>query len=77
VGVYPDKQTINTRDFINNVATVLEQSGPNQKAKMLRELNDKLDQINSGQGSRSAIKAVDEVRKLTQKFAKGGLASRR
>jgi hypothetical protein len=77
VGVYPDKQTINTRDFINNVATILEQSGPNQKAKMLRELNDKLDQINSGHGSRSAIKAVDEVRKLTQKFAKGGLASRR
>jgi hypothetical protein len=77
IGTYPDKQSINTRDFINNVATILEQSGPNQKAKALRELNDKLDQINSGQNSRSAIKAVDEVRKLTQKFAKGGLASRR
>ena len=71
-----EKKVLDTRLFISNAATALEQAGAKQKAEMLNILNKNLDEIRYG-NNESTVKSTDNIRKLTQKFNSGGLVSKR
>jgi hypothetical protein len=69
-------ETLNTSSFLTNVHTALEQAGATQKAETIKELMSKLSDLRM-QRDGTPTKPTDEIRKLSQKFATGGLASRR
>jgi hypothetical protein len=68
--VYTDK-------LLENTAEVLKASGSQEKAKLLLDLQSELSKFEYGYDMKKQINAVDNVRNLTRKFNKGGLASRR
>lgn len=76
VGEGMDAQVLNTNSFLQNVSTALEAAGAQQKAKVVNELRMKLGEVRAERFG-NAAKPTDEIRRLSQKFNIGGLASRR
>jgi len=76
VGEGMDAQVLNTNSFLQNVSTALEAAGAQQKAKVINELRMKLGEVRAERFG-NAAKPTDEIRRLSQKFNTGGLASRR
>ena len=76
VGEGMDAQVLNTDSFLRNMTSTLEASGAQQKAKVVEELRMKLGEVRAERFG-NGTKPTDEIRRLSQKFAKGGLASRR
>jgi hypothetical protein len=72
----PFGQTLNTNSFLTNVHTALEQAGATQKADTIKQLMSKLDDLRKEQFT-NPTKPTEEIRKFSEKFASGGLASRR
>ena len=77
-GALSGKQTrVYTGKLLENTAEVLKASGSKEKAKLLLDLKKELDKFEYNYDMKKQINAVDNVRNLTRKFNKGGLASRR
>lgn len=76
VGEGMDAQVLNTDSFLRNMTSTLEASGAQQKAKVVEELRMKLGEVRAERFG-NAAKPTDEIRRLSQKFNTGGLASRR
>ena len=77
-GALSGKQTrVYTGKLLENTAEVLKANGSKEKAKLLLDLKKELDKFEYNYDMKKQINAVDNVRNLTRKFNKGGLASRR
>ena len=77
-GALSGKQTrVYTGKLLENTAEVLKTTGSKEKAKLLLDLKKELDKFEYNYDMKKQINAVDNVRNLTRKFNKGGLASRR
>jgi hypothetical protein len=76
VGEGMDAQVLNTDSFLRNMTSTLEASGAQQKAKVVEELRMKLGEVRAERFGNGA-KPTEEIRRLSQKFNTGGLASRR
>jgi len=71
------RRRVYTGKLLENTAEVLKANGSTEKAKLLTELNNELGKFKYGNDLKKQINAIDNVRNLTRKFNKGGLASRR
>jgi hypothetical protein len=77
-GALSGKQTrVYTGKLLENTAEVLKANGSKEKANLLLDLKKELDKFEYNYDMKKQINAVDNVRNLTRKFNKGGLASRR
>jgi hypothetical protein len=76
IGEGMDVQVLNTDSLLRNMTSTLEASGAQQKAKVVEELRMKLGEVRAERFG-NAAKPTDEIRRLSQKFNTGGLASRR
>lgn len=76
VGEGRDTEVLNTNTFLSNLIDSLDTAGAKQKADVLRQLQVKLGEIRAERFGNPS-KQVDEIRRLSQKFNTGGLASRR
>jgi hypothetical protein len=71
------RRRVYTGKLLENTAEVLKANGSKEKAKLLLDLKNELGKFQYGNDLKKQINAVDNVRNLTRKFNKGGLASRR
>jgi hypothetical protein len=71
------RRQVYTGKLLENTAEVLKANGSKEKAKLLLDLKKELDKFEYSYDLKKQINAVDNVRNLTRKFNKGGLASRR
>lgn len=71
------RRRVYTSKLLENTAEVLKANGSKEKAKLLLDLKNELGKFQYGNDLKKQINAVDNVRNLTRKFNKGGLASRR
>jgi hypothetical protein len=71
------RRQVYTGKLLENAAEVLKTAGSKEKAKLLLDLKKELDKFEYSYDLKKQINAVDNVRNLTRKFNKGGLASRR
>jgi len=71
------RRRVYTGKLLENTAEVLKANGSTEKAKLLTDLNSELGKFKYGNDLKKQINAIDNVRNLTRKFNKGGLASRR
>jgi hypothetical protein len=77
-GALSGKQTrVYTGKLLENTAEVLKTTGSKEKANLLLDLKKELDKFEYSYDLKKQINAVDNVRNITRKFSKGGLASRR
>lgn len=77
-GALSGKQTrVYTGKLLENTAEVLKANGSKEKAKLLLDLKKELDKFEYNYDMKKQINAVDNIRNLTRKFNKGGLATRR
>ena len=70
------RRHVYTGKLLENTAEVLKANGSKEKAKLLLDLKKELDKFEYSYDLKKQINAVDNVRNLTRKFNKGGLASR-
>jgi hypothetical protein len=78
VGEGNNRKTLKTKDLLNNVSKALGEYGATQKVDTLKKLNDQLSIISDKNSKKQNMtKEVNQIQSLTQKFNKGGLASRR
>ena len=71
------RRRVYTGKLLENTAEVLKANGSTEKAKLLTDLNSELGKLKYGNDLKKQINAIDNVRNLTRKFNKGGLASRK
>lgn len=73
-----EKDAISTDSLLTTVSSILEKKGSKEKASLLRALKTELRVLEYGfrTDPQQQVKSVNKVRELTQKLAKGGLASR-
>jgi hypothetical protein len=74
-----EKDVVSTDSMLKTVSTILEKQGSKEKATLLRSLRTELRVLEQGYraDAQKQVQSVNKVRELTQKFAKGGLASRK
>ena len=73
-----EKDVVSTDSMLKTVSTILEKQGSKEKASLLRSLRTELRVLEQDYraDSQKQVQSVNKVRELTQKFSKGGLASR-
>jgi hypothetical protein len=71
------RRRVYTGKLLENTAEVLKANGSEEKAKLLLDLKNELGKFQYGNDIKKQINAVDNIRNLTRKFNKGGLATRR
>lgn len=74
-----EKDVVSTDSMLKTVSAILEKQGSKEKASLLRSLRTELRVLEQDYraDAQKQVQSVNKVRELTQKFAKGGLASKK